>query len=671
MQGYDDNDADGLCEDTCGDGLVFRTECDDGNLNNNDGCSSTCFFEPGFECDSGQPSFCRTLTPLRNKIVSIEKLEGHSVEITFELKNRLSDLPFPVETHQLQPESTRLRLFLVTSDNPYQETEITNVRIVALEQPYSLTLQFDYAFAIEGMDARVVFDYSQTRYLKNTQEIEFAMKGANAALTFTANLATYKTIAIVICVGTILSLVCLVFGLITPKFIGVEFLVTLQLIFYSQLLIVDTDKWPAGFLYLNYLKFASGYNDLFHLTSFRFLGPTSIKYSRLAMRKTICENFNLNFVILLLSVLVFLVIHSIKLFSKKKLAETENGRKEVKKQEQPDFDKLIKELTQKYLFWCKWNDKFFWIVNNLSFWLILPILATVASQLVIDNSLVHIIQPSALTKLLISLGPIMAFLSMFIIFKVFLNNFSNVFLSQGAHKKALLRPEERTYKRLFSIYLLTIGSLVLLGNGIVVFKVPMSVLVLGLQVFYTIALIAIHPYKQSLKVHTITLLINHGLLIAFLVVINFINLIPDMDELLIVMMGYFLTGFCGMLMILTVVRLYFELKYGEELEKKIQKEREKEEERQKKLKQEKLDMMKKKLESEAKKKQNLKELERSRNKYLYENQLKQDEASDLVQWLEKKNWEEEMKEKFYFGKFAEKPLDWMRKNDKESFEKIM
>ena len=43
----------------------------------------------------------------------------------------------------------------------------------------------------------------------------------------------------------------------------------------------------------------------------------------------------------------------------------------------------------------------------------------------------------------------------------------------------------------------------------------------------------------------------------------------------------------------------------------------------------------------------------------------------MLQWLEKRNWEEEQKEKFYFGKFAEKPLDWMRKNDKQNFAKIM
>jgi hypothetical protein len=148
-----------------------------------------------------------------------------------------------------------------------------------------------------------------------------------------------------------------------------------------------------------------------------------------------------------------------------------------------------------------------------------------------------------------------------------------MFLSQGAQKKALLRPEERTYKRLLFIYLLIVGTLVFLGNWIVIFKVPMSVLVLGLQVLYTISLIAIHPYKQSLKVHTITLLLNQALLIVFLVIINFINLFPDMDELLILMMGYFLTGCCGLLILLTVIRLYFELRYGEELEKRIQKER--------------------------------------------------------------------------------------------------
>ncbi len=42
----------------CGNGMVQSSEtCDDGNTNNNDGCSSTCTIENGWTC-SGQPSVC-------------------------------------------------------------------------------------------------------------------------------------------------------------------------------------------------------------------------------------------------------------------------------------------------------------------------------------------------------------------------------------------------------------------------------------------------------------------------------------------------------------------------------------------------------------------------------------------------------------------------------------
>ncbi|MBN2015545.1 DUF4215 domain-containing protein [Candidatus Dojkabacteria bacterium] len=42
----------------CGDGLVQGTEaCDDGNMSNGDGCSSTCTLEGGWDC-SGEPTIC-------------------------------------------------------------------------------------------------------------------------------------------------------------------------------------------------------------------------------------------------------------------------------------------------------------------------------------------------------------------------------------------------------------------------------------------------------------------------------------------------------------------------------------------------------------------------------------------------------------------------------------
>lgn len=46
------------CSPMCGDGLVLGSEqCDDGNTTNGDGCSATCSLEPGWTC-AGQPSMC-------------------------------------------------------------------------------------------------------------------------------------------------------------------------------------------------------------------------------------------------------------------------------------------------------------------------------------------------------------------------------------------------------------------------------------------------------------------------------------------------------------------------------------------------------------------------------------------------------------------------------------
>ena len=40
----------GPCTSRCGDGIVLDEDCDDGNLVDGDGCSSSCTVEPGFSC---------------------------------------------------------------------------------------------------------------------------------------------------------------------------------------------------------------------------------------------------------------------------------------------------------------------------------------------------------------------------------------------------------------------------------------------------------------------------------------------------------------------------------------------------------------------------------------------------------------------------------------------
>ncbi len=39
------------------------------------------------------------------------------------------------------------------------------------------------------------------------------------------------------------------------------------------------------------------------------------------------------------------------------------------------------------------------------------------------------------------------------------------------------------------------------------------------------------------------------------------------DEIIILILGFFITGCCGLLIILTGFRLYYELRYGEDLER--------------------------------------------------------------------------------------------------------
>ena len=69
-------------------------------------------------------------------------------------------------------------------------------------------------------------------------------------------------------ITNMLSLLCLLIGLFSRKYIGLECLFVLQLIYYSQLLVGDADKWPAGFEYLKYLKYASGYNQIYQVSDY-------------------------------------------------------------------------------------------------------------------------------------------------------------------------------------------------------------------------------------------------------------------------------------------------------------------------------------------------------------------------------------------------------------------
>jgi len=141
------------------------------------------------------------------------------------------------------------------------------------------------------------------------------MKGDNYALKYVENAAAYKSMGYSMMAQTIINAICLFVGLISPKFIGLESILNLQLIFYSQLLIFDISKIPPGFVFLKYLKYAAGYNEVFEITGFYLVGNAEKKLRILGMNKLIVENFNINFIVLALS---FMVLLGVFFYVKKK-----------------------------------------------------------------------------------------------------------------------------------------------------------------------------------------------------------------------------------------------------------------------------------------------------------------------------------------------------------------
>ncbi len=88
-------DSTKTCTEICGDGLLSILQCDDGNQQNGDGCSSQCIIEDGFQCDSSiLPTNCKSKIYLNFELVQIIKNEDNSAIMTFKVSSNF--LPFPL-----------------------------------------------------------------------------------------------------------------------------------------------------------------------------------------------------------------------------------------------------------------------------------------------------------------------------------------------------------------------------------------------------------------------------------------------------------------------------------------------------------------------------------------------------------------------------------------------
>lgn len=220
-----------------------------------------------------------------------------------------NDLPFDVIKNNFYTDNTilsQIQLKLVVNDTLQSSEVLIDLEFDLLKvENNEICLLFHYNFTVEGMTAQIVLNYSETRYLNKTQILNFTLKAENDAFKISELQAAYDTVSNNVIVTVVLSMTGLVIGLFLPKFIGLEIIITMQLIFYSQLLIYDFEKWPVGFVQFNNLKAATGYNEFLNLTEYTPMTVVSKKYHKLTLHKTLIENFNLNFIVLIVFVAVF------------------------------------------------------------------------------------------------------------------------------------------------------------------------------------------------------------------------------------------------------------------------------------------------------------------------------------------------------------------------------
>lgn len=86
------------------------------------------------------------------------------------------------------------------------------------------------------------------------------MKGSNFPLVYSSNIELFQKTSYGMMGSSLVLLLLLILGMLAGKFIGLEGIVTIQLIYYSQLLVTPYQKMPVGFLMFKYLKIANGYN---------------------------------------------------------------------------------------------------------------------------------------------------------------------------------------------------------------------------------------------------------------------------------------------------------------------------------------------------------------------------------------------------------------------------
>lgn len=190
----------GACLDICGDGTVMGTECDDGNIDNGDGCSSECFVETNYRCTSNtsMQSSCQYVgKQLSISLIDTKKTKGLNQGIfTFLLSS-----PMP--------------LLNKYNFSQYFQFSCSNATHQVLSWSYSegeVILTVDYQTDLEGREASVNFTFNQLFIRLQPIILVFTIRSNNVMLIIGDESSKSLIIRYIFLSSSVVAVILLVFG---------------------------------------------------------------------------------------------------------------------------------------------------------------------------------------------------------------------------------------------------------------------------------------------------------------------------------------------------------------------------------------------------------------------------------------------------------------------------
>jgi hypothetical protein len=127
-----------------------------------------------------------------------------------------------------------------------------------------IVIEIEYIESIEDSMIQLFFAYEKQHLISEDHTMRFQLKGKNYALVISGFIDKYEEIYKIQVYIVICFYLFLIVFLLSDKFIAVEGLNSLQMVYFSLLLIYQNADWPQAFSTVLPLKYSMGFNQMIY-----------------------------------------------------------------------------------------------------------------------------------------------------------------------------------------------------------------------------------------------------------------------------------------------------------------------------------------------------------------------------------------------------------------------